>query len=196
MNRGRAVILHPDRLDSVRRHEFLLRSLRSSGLVAHETVEESRIVIEWEGEPVAERARPARKRDLVPEPVKVERAMRERFKCDPDEREYWDEMIRLTAERQGLAARRIEVDARTGGKFETWGLAVGDHLAVNRDGEAWAVTHIGTGKRAAARSKFYEALALARAVAEWPEWATLRDPAQITPEFRAKARAAFGEVAA
>lgn len=196
MNRGRAVILNPSAPDSVKRREFLLDSLRRSSLAYVETVTEASIVVEWQGVPVAERKRAARKRDLVPEPVKVERAMRERFNCDPDEREYWDEMIRLTAERQGLRARRIEVDARTGGKFETWGLAVGDHLAVNRDGEAWAVTHIGTGKRAAARSKFYEALALARAVAEWPEWATLRDPAQITPEFRAKARAAFGEVAA
>ena len=195
MNRGRAVILHPSTPDSVRRREFLHRSLASSGLAYVESVSEASIVIEWQGVPKPARQRPARK-SLLPSFVTVDRAMRARATCDPDEREYWDEMIRLAGERQGLRARRFPVAQKTGGPVETWGVPVGEHLAVNRDGETWAVTHVGTGRRAAVRSTFHEAVALAREVAAWPEWATLRDPAQITPEFRAKARAAFGEVAA
>ena len=51
MNSGHAVILNPSRPDSVKRREFLLDSLRKSGLEWSEDIEESRITITWQGEP-------------------------------------------------------------------------------------------------------------------------------------------------
>lgn len=51
MNTGRAVILNPSRPDSVKRREFLLDSLRKSGLEWSEDIEDSRITITWKGEP-------------------------------------------------------------------------------------------------------------------------------------------------
>lgn len=197
MNRGRAVILNPSRPDSIKRREFLLDSLRKSSLDYVETVEEARIVIEWQGTPKPARRRP-HKRELLPPPVTVEKALRERFTSGPDEVEYWDEMIRLTAEREGLTAHPIRVRSKweTEQWVDTWGVGVGEHLAVNRVKGAWAITHLGTGMLAAQVSRFGDALARARNVAAWPEWATLRAKTDLTPEFRAKARAAFSEVAA
>ena len=55
MNAGRAVILNPSRPDSVKRREFLLDSLRKSGLEWSEEIEDSRITITWQGEPKRER---------------------------------------------------------------------------------------------------------------------------------------------
>ena len=194
MNRGRAVILNPSLPESVKRREFLLDSLRRSKLDYVETVEESRIIVEWQGVPVPERRAPARK-SVLPSFVTVERAMRERFNCSPDDVEYWDEMIRLASERQGLRARTLTVRAGETTR-ETWGVEVGEHLAVNRVKDSWAVTHIGTGLVVTRESTFHAALALARNAATWPEWAAIRSRADVTPEFRQKARAAFGEVAA
>src|ERR1700722_4132077 len=102
MNTGRAVILNPSRPDSVKRGEFLLDSLRKSGLEWSEEIEDSRIVITWQGEPKpAPASHVARKRSLPP-PVTLEKALKSRFNCGPDEVEYWDEMIRLTAEGESL----------------------------------------------------------------------------------------------
>jgi phosphoglycolate phosphatase-like HAD superfamily hydrolase len=70
----------------------------------------------------------------LPPPVTLDKALRSRFNCDPDDIEYWDEMIRLTAERESLTVARIQV--RT--KWETeqwadaWAVPVSEHLAVNR----------------------------------------------------------------
>ena len=53
MNTGRAVILNPSRPDSVKRREFVLDSLRKSGLEWSEDIEDSRITITWAGRPEA-----------------------------------------------------------------------------------------------------------------------------------------------
>jgi hypothetical protein len=57
MNTGRAVILNPSRPDSVQRREFLINSLRKSGLEWSQDIEESRITITWQAEP--KRGRPS-----------------------------------------------------------------------------------------------------------------------------------------
>ena len=107
MNTGRAVILNPSRPDSVKRREFLLDSLRKSGLEWSEEIEDSRITITWQGEPKRTRTRTVSTAHKValPPPVTLEKALRSRFNCDPDDVEYWDEMIRLTAERESAAGR-------------------------------------------------------------------------------------------
>ena len=51
MNRGRAVILNPSQPSSIKRREFLIDSLRSSGLDYTEITEETRLVLIWEGDP-------------------------------------------------------------------------------------------------------------------------------------------------
>src|ERR1700735_1281238 len=102
MNTGRAIILNLSRPDSVKRREFLLDSLRKSGLEWSEDIEESRIVITWQGEPKRGRPSPTPRKLALPPPVTLDKALRSRFNCEPDDVEYWDEMIRLTAERESL----------------------------------------------------------------------------------------------
>src|SRR6202044_1113982 len=100
MNPGRAVILNPSRPDSVKRRESLLDSLRKSGLEWSEDIEELRITITWQGELKRGRPSPTPRKLAFPPPVTLDKALRSRFNCDPDDVEYWDEMTRLTAERE------------------------------------------------------------------------------------------------
>ena len=116
MNTGRAVILNPARPDSVKRREFLLDSLRKSSLEWSEDIEESRSIITWQGEPKRGRTTPANRKLALPPPVTLEKALKSRFNCAPNDIEYWDEMIRLTAERESLPIARIQV--RTGWNAE------------------------------------------------------------------------------
>lgn len=198
MNTGRAVILNPSRPDSVKRREFLLDSLRKSALEWSEVIEESRITITWQGVPKRERTRAVSRKVALPLPVTLDKALRTRFNCGPDEIEYWDEMIRLTAERESLPVALIRV--RTKWETEQWGEAwavqVSEHLAVNRADGYWVITHVPTGLAAGSASNLKDALGAAREVANWPEWAGLRTKDDITPEFKRKASEALQRAAA
>lgn len=198
MNRGRAIILNPSRPDSVKRREFLIDSLRSSGLEYTETIEETRLVIIWEGEPKPKRSRAMSHKRTLPVPVTLDKALRSRYACDPEEIEYWDEMIRLTAEREGVAVRQIQIRTtwETEQWADVWAVTIGDYLAVNRADGHWNITHLQTGLVAASASTLKDAKRVARDVSHWPEWALLRSKNDITPEFRRKAAEAFRQVAA
>jgi hypothetical protein len=198
MNTGRAVILNPSRPDSVKRREYLLDSLRKSGLEWSEEIEDSRITITWQGVPKPCRtSHVARKRSLPP-PVTLEKSLKSRFNCGPDEVEYWDEMVRLTAERESLPVARIQIRTKWETELwaETWGVAVSEHLAVNRGDGYWTITHVVTGLAAGSASTMKDAVRIAREVSHWPEWTLLRGKDDITPEFRQKANEAFKAVAA
>jgi len=198
MNTGRAVIINPSRPDSVKRREFLLDSLRKSGLEWSEQIEESRIVITWQGEPKRGRPAAAARKLALPPPVMLEKSLRTRFNCEPDDVEYWDEMIRLTAQRESIPVARIHV--RTGWNAdqwaEAWSVSVSEHLAVTRGDGYWTITHVATGLAAGTASTFRDAVRVAREVAQWPEWASVRSKDDITPEFKRKATEAFKAVAA
>jgi hypothetical protein len=193
MSTGHAVILNPSRPDSVKRREFVLDSLRKSGLEWSEEIEDSRITITWHGAPKPERHRPITRKVALPPPVTVERALKSRFNCDPTELDYWDEMIRLTAERESLTVQRIQVRTKweTDQWAETWAVLVSEHLAVNRSDGYWTITHVATGLAASSASTLKDAIRTAQKVAAWPEWATLQGKDDITPEFRRKANEAF-----
>jgi hypothetical protein len=198
MNRGRAVILNPTQPDSIKRREFLLDSLRKSGLEYTETIEETRMVIVWEGEPKPKRLRAVAYKRSLPPPIRLEQALKSRFNCDSDDVEYWDEMIRLTAEREGIVVRQIQIRTKweTEQWRETWAVTIGDHLAVNRADGHWTISHIGTGLVAASAATLKDAIRVARDVAHWPEWAIIRTKDDVTPEFRRKANEALKAVAA
>jgi hypothetical protein len=198
MNTGRAVILNPLRPDSVKRREFLLDSLRKSGLEWSEDIEDSRITITWQGEPKRGRSSPTARKVALPPPVTPEKALKSRFTCLPDEIEYWDEMIRLTAERESVTVQKIQIRTKWESEqwAETWAVSVSDHLAVNRADGYWVITHVLTGLAAGSASTMKDAVRLAREVSHWPEWTSLRGKDDITPEFRQKANAAFKAVAA
>jgi hypothetical protein len=198
MNRGRAVILNPSQPDSIKRREFLIDSLRSSGLDYTEAIEETRMVIIWEGEPKPKQTRAVSHRRRLPPPMRLEQALKSRYNCEPDDAEYWDEMIRLTAEREGVAVRQIQIRPKweTEQWRETWAVPIGDHLAVNRGDGCWTITHVGSGLVAASASTLRDAIRTARDVAHWPEWAIIRTKDDVTPEFRRKASDAFRAVAA
>jgi len=193
MNTGRAVILNPLRPDSVKRRKFLIDSLEASGLEYSELIEESHIVITWHGEPKPTRTSPVTRKHSVPPPVRLEKALKTRFNCEPDEVEYWDEMIRLTAERESVTVQRIQIRTTWQSEqwVETWAVLVSNHLAVNRGNGYWTITHLATGLSAGSASTLKEAERLARDVANWPEWAIIRTKADITPEFKRKATEAF-----
>lgn len=193
MNTGRAVILNPSRADSVKRREFLLDSLRKSGLEYSEEIEETRIIITWQGEPKPARVRAVPRKRILPAPVTLEKALRSRFNCEPDEADYWDEMIRLTAERESTAVGHIQIRTTWQSEQwrEVWAVLVSEHLAVNRGNGYWIITHLATGLAAGSASTLKEAARLARDVAHWPEWALLRSKDDITPEFKRKATDAF-----
>jgi hypothetical protein len=197
MNTGRAVILNPSRADNVKRREFILDSLRKSGLEYSELIEETQIVITWQGEPKPGRTLPATRKHSLPPPVRLEKALRSRFNCEPDEVEYWDEMIRLTAERQSTAVGRIQIRTTWQSEQwrETWAVLVSDHLAVNRGNGYWTITHLATGLAAGSASTLKDGVRLAHDVAGWPEWALLRSKDDITPDFKRKANEAFGVAA-
>jgi hypothetical protein len=198
MNTGRAVILSPSRPDSVKRREFLLDSLRKSGLDWSEQIEDSRITITWQGEPKPCRTSHVSRKVALPPPVTFEKALKSRFTCGPDEIEYWDEMIRLTAERESVPVAKIKVRTKweTDQWAETWAVMVSEHLAVNRADGYWVITHILTGLAAGSASTLKDAVRTAREVSHWPEWGSLRTKDDITPEFKRKANEAFQAVAA
>jgi len=198
MNTGRAVILNPSRPDSVKRREYLLDSLRKSGLEWSEDIEESRIIITWKGEPKRGRPSPTQRKLALPPPVTLDKALRSRFNCEPDDVEYWDEMIRLTADRESLPVARIQVRTKweTDQWAERWAVPVSEHLAVNRGDGYWTITHAPTGLAAGSASNLKDALRAAREVSHWPEWALVRTKDDVTPEFSRKAKDAFQRVAA
>ena len=198
MNTGRAVILNPSRPDSVKRREFLLDSLRTSGLEWSEDIEDSRITITWQGVPKRGRPSPVSRKLPLPPPVTLEKALRSRFICAADDVEYWDEMIRSTAERESLPVTKIQVRTKweTEQWAEAWSVPVSEHLAVNRADGYWIITHVPTGLAAGSASNLKDALRAARQVVHWPEWAVLRTKDDITPEFKRKAKDAFERVAA
>lgn len=198
MNTGRAVILNPSLPDSVKRREFLLDSLRKSGLEWSEDIEDSRITINWQGEPKRGRPSPTPRKLALPPPLTLDKALTSRFNCMPDDIEYWDEMIRLTAERESVTVQKIQVRTKweTDQWGEAWAVAVSEHLAVNRGDGYWVITHVLTGLAAGSASTMKDAVRVARDVAHWPEWTSLRGKDDITPEFRLKASEAFQAVAA
>jgi hypothetical protein len=198
MTSGRAVILNPATPASMKRRESLLDSLRKSGLDWAEDIEETRIVITWEGAPKPVRPSPVCRRPALPPPVTLEKALKSRFNCDPDDIEYWDELIALAAAREGIAVQRIQV--RTTWQSEqwagAWAVIVSEYLAVNRSNGYWTVTHVRTGLAAGSASTLKDAARVARDVSHWPEWAILQGKADVTPDFARKAREAFQAVAA
>ena len=198
MNTGRAVILNPSRPDSVKRREFLLDSLRKSGLEWSEEIEDSRITITWQGEPKHVPARSVSRKVALPPPVTLEKAMKSRFACGPDEVEYWDELIRLTAERESVTVQRIQIRTKWESEqwVEAWAVLVSEHLAVNRADGYWVITHVLTGLAAGSASSMKDAVRTAREVSHWPEWASVRTKDDVTPEFKRKANQVFQAVAA
>lgn len=196
--KGRAIIYNPAAPESVKRRQFILNSLQKSGIEWTEESEENRIVITYQGQPKSQRPKPMLRKPKLPPPLTLERCLKSREECETDESDYWDEMIRLSAEREGLIVGRVQV--RCGWKADTtrevWAVLVSEHLAVNRGQGYWAITHAGTGLAAGTAPTLKDAVKIARGVAHWPEWAILRDQADITPEFRTRATAAFKAVAA
>lgn len=198
MTSGRTVIHNPATPENVKRRAYILDSLEKSGLEWSEEIGENRITITYHGRAKQRtRTAPWDRKPALPTPATLERRLRSQRDCDPDEREYWDEMIRLAAQRGHHTVSRIAI--RTGhgtdAAAETWAVMVSEHLAVNRGRECWTITHVETGLAAGTASTFRDALRIAQRVAEWPEWGSLRTPADVTPEFRLKARAAFGVAA-
>jgi hypothetical protein len=198
MNTGRAVILNPSRADSVKRREFLLDSLRKSGLEWSEDIEDSRITITWQGVPKPSRTAHVTRKVALPPPVTLEKALKSRFNCGPDEIDYWDEMIRLTAERESVTVQKIQIRIKweTDQWADAWAVAVSEHLAVNRGDGYWVITHLLSGLVAGSASTMKDAIRTAQKVAHWPEWASVRTKDDITPEFKRKANEAFQAVAA
>ena len=198
MNTGRAVILNPSRPDSVKRREFLLDSLRKSSLEYSEQIEDARIVITWQGVPKPSRNSHVSRKVALPPPVTLEKALKSRFNCPPDEIDYWEEMIRLTAERESLPVAKIQVRTKweTDQWAETWAVSISEHLAVNRADGYWVVTHLLSGLVAGSASTMKDAVRTAQKVAPWPEWATVRTKDDVTPEFKRKANEVFQAVAA
>jgi len=198
VNTGHAVILNPSRPDNVKRREFLLDSLRKSGLEWSEDIEDSRITITWQGVPKHVPSRPVSRKVALPPPVTLEKALKSRFNCEPDETEYWDEMIRLTAERESVTVQKIQVRTKweTDQWADAWAVLVSEHLAVNRGDGYWIITHVLTGLAAGSASTLKDAVHTAREVSHWPEWASVRSKDDITAEFKRKANEAFKAVAA
>jgi hypothetical protein len=198
MNTGRAVILNPSRPDSVKRRELLVDSLRKSGLEWSEEIEDSRITITWQGVPKPSRTSHVARKLALPPPVTLEKVLKSRFNCGSDDIDYWDEMIRLTAERESATVQKIQIRTKWESEqwSDAWAVLVSEHLAVNRSDGYWVITHVLTGLVAGSASTMKEAVRLAREVSHWPEWTSLRGKDDITPKFRQKANAAFKAVAA
>ena len=198
MNTGRAVILNPSRADSVKRREFLIDSLRKSGLEYSEQIEDTRITITWRGVPKPSRTAHVARKVALPPPITLDKALKSRFNCQPDDVEYWDEMIRLTAERESVTVTKIKIRTKWESDqwADAWAVTVSEHLAVNRGDGYWVITHLLTGLAAGSASTMKDAIRTALKVASWPEWASVRTKDDITPEFKRKANEAFQAVAA
>jgi hypothetical protein len=198
MTTGRAIIHNPTLPESLKRRQFLLDSLRKSGLDWREDIEENRIVITYQGQEQRARTSPVFRKTAPPPPIRLEKCLKSRFNCEPDQIEYWDEMILLSAERESMPVKRIQVRTKWQCEqwAETWAVPVSELLAVNRADGYWTITHILTGLAAGSTSNLKDAVTVAREVAHWPEWALLRGKDDITPEFRRKANEAFKAAAA
>jgi|HubBroStandDraft_5_1064220.scaffolds.fasta_scaffold152759_2 hypothetical protein len=198
MNTGRAVILNPSRADSVKRREFLLDSLHKSGLEYSEQIEDNQIVIAWHGIPKPSRTPHVTRKVSLPPPVTLEKALKSRFNCGSDEIDYWDEMIRLTAERESVPVTKIQIRTKweTDQWADAWAVTVSEHLAVNRADGYWVITHLLSGLVAGSASTMKDAIRTAQKVASWPEWASVRTKDDVTPEFKRKANEVFQAVAA
>jgi len=134
---------------------------------------------------------------MIVNPVTLDNCLRSRFKCQPDQIEYWDEMIALSAKRECISVKRIRVRTEWESELwvEAWCVVVSEYLAVNRTDGYWTITHVPTGLAAGSASTLKEALRIANEVCQWPEWAVLHGKDDITPEFRRKADDAFDAVA-
>jgi hypothetical protein len=172
--------------------------LRKSGLAWSEDIEDSRITITWQGVPKPSRTSLVARKVALPPPVTLEKALKSRFTCGPDDVEYWDEMIRLTAERESVTVTKIKIRTKWESDqwADAWAVTVSEHLAVNRGDGYWVITHLLTGLAAGSASTMKDAIRTALKVASWPEWASVRTKDDITPEFKRKANEAFQAVAA
>jgi hypothetical protein len=195
--KGHAIIHNPTHPDSVKRRQFVLDSLAKSGIEWTEEIEENRVVITYAGQPKPPRP-PISRKSHIPPPVTLEKCLKQRCGCETDDIEYWDEMIRLSAERERTTVATIAV--RDGWKAEqwrdTWAVIVSAQLAVNRCKDSWAVTHTPTGLVAGSAQRLKDAITKAREVSHWPEWAMVQSETDVTPEFRRKATDVFKGVAA
>lgn len=191
MTTGHAIILNPTMPASMKRRQCLLDSLGKSGLEYSEEIEETRIVITWQGQPKG--VRPVCRKPALPPPVTLEKCLKSRCSCEPDDAEYWDEMIALSAERESMTVRRIQIRTKWESEqwAEAWAVVVSEHLAINRAGRNWTLTHVPAGLAAGSASSLKDAVRIAREVAHWPEWAFLHGKDDITPEFRRKASDVF-----
>jgi hypothetical protein len=193
MTSGRTIILNPTLPASVKRRQFLLNSLRKSGLTWSEEIEETRIIITYAGEPKRNGHTSSHPNGTFPTRLTLDKCLRSRCQCQPDDVEYWDEMIRLSGERERTDVQRIQIRLTWQSEqwAETWAVPVSEHLAVNRGDGYWTITHVPTGLAAGSASTLKDAIRVAQAVAHWPEWAALRAKDDLTPEFRRKASEAF-----
>ena len=82
MTTGRAIILNPTLPDSVKRRQCLLDSLRKSGLEYSEQIEETRIIITWQGQPKRARPAPLCRKPALPPPVTLEKCLKSRCICE------------------------------------------------------------------------------------------------------------------
>ena len=196
--RGHAIIHDPTSPASMKRRQFLIDSLRKSGIEWSEEIDGSRMIIRYQGQPKRATRASVADRLAPPPPIRLEKCLRSRYESEPDDVEYWDEMVRLAAEREGATVATIAIRDgwKTGQWRDTWAVMVSEHLAINRRDHYWAITHIPTGLAAGSSQRLRDAVAKAREVSHWPEWAALRCEADITPEFRQKATQALQEVAA
>jgi hypothetical protein len=190
---GRTIIHNPTLLASVKRRQFLLDSLHRSGLAWSEEIAEDRIIISYAGEPKRNGHTSYLRKRTLPLRLTLAKCLTSRCQCQPDDAEHWDEMIRLSAERESVQVERIRVRTKWQSEqwAEAWAVPVSEYLAVNRGGGHWTITHIPTGLAAGSASRLKDAIRVAQAVAHWPEWATLRAKDDLTPEFRRKASEAF-----
>jgi hypothetical protein len=172
--------------------------LQKSGLQWSEQIEGSRTIITWQGQPKQVRPTLLCRKPAMPPAVTLEKCLKSRVNCKPDEVEYWDEMIRLSAEREHTHARRIQIRTTWQSEqwAEAWAVPVSENLAVNRGDGYWTVTHVPTGLAAGSASTLKDAVRVAQAVSHWPEWTALQAKDDLTPEFQRKASEAFKQVAA
>lgn len=193
MTTGRTIIHNPTLPASVKRRQFLLDSLHKSGLTWSEEIEENRIIITFAGESKRNGHSSSLRKRTLPLRLTLDKCLRSRCQCQPDDVEYWDEMIRLSAERESMQVERIRVRTKWQSEqwAEAWAVPVSEYLAVNRGNGHWTITHVPTGLAAGSASSLREAVRVAQAVAHWPEWASLQGRDDLTPEFRRKASEAF-----
>ena len=130
--KGYAIIHDPTSPASVKRRQFLIDSLRKSGIGWSEGIEGSRMIIRYEGQPKRATRPPVARRLAPPPPVRLEKCLRARHECEPDDVEYWDEMVRLAAEREGATVDRIAIrDGWKAGQWRNaWAVMVSEHLAI------------------------------------------------------------------